>query len=99
MKTMFFATVAASVALSGAFAQSSEVGQRAKNQQDRIAQGIKSGKLSAGQTARLEKGEAKINHEVHNDRAANGGKLTQGEKAQVNRQQNRMSGRIYRDKH
>jgi hypothetical protein len=40
------------------------VGQRRDNQQDRIAQGIQSGKLNAGQTARLEKGEAGINHEV-----------------------------------
>lgn len=99
MKKLFLATVAASVALSGAFAQTSEVGQRAENQQDRIAQGVKSGKLSAGQTARLESREAGINHEVHNERAANGGRLTNGERAQVNRQQNRMSGRIYKAKH
>ena len=99
MKTLCLATVAAAVTLSAAFAQSSEVGQRRENQQDRIAQGVKSGKLSAGQTARLENREAGINHEVHNDRAANGGKLTRGEKAQVNRQQNRMSRRIYRAKH
>ena len=77
----------------------SEVGQRAENQQDRIAQGIKSGQLTAGETAHLEKNEAKINNEVRNDRAANGGKLTTQEKQQVNRQQNRQSRQIYRDKH
>ena len=77
----------------------SEVGKRAENQQDRIAQGIRSGQLTAGETARLEGHEAGINHEIHNDRAANGGHLTAAEKAQVNRQQNRQSGRIYRDKH
>jgi hypothetical protein len=77
----------------------SEVGQRQENQQDRIAQGIKSGSLKAGQTARLEKGESAINQEVHTDRKINGGKLTSGEKAQVNRQQNRMSGKIYKAKH
>jgi len=77
----------------------SEVGKRAENQQDRIAQGIKSGQLTAGEAAHLENNEAKINQEVHNDRAANGGKLTQQEKAQVNRQQNRESRQIYRDKH
>ena len=54
----------------------SEVGKRAENQQDRIAQGVKSGQLTAGEAANLEKDEAKINHEVRNDRAANGGKLT-----------------------
>jgi hypothetical protein len=76
-----------------------EVGKRAENQQDRIAQGIKSGELTAGEAAHLESNEAKINREVRNDRAANGGKLTPQEKAQVNRQQNRMSRQIYRDKH
>jgi cytoskeletal protein RodZ len=76
-----------------------EVGQRRENQQDRIAQGIASGKLNAGQTARLEKGEAGINHEVAADRAANGGKLTGAEKSQINGQQNVASGKIYRAKH
>jgi hypothetical protein len=77
----------------------SEVGKRAENQQDRIAQGIKSGQLTAGETANLESRESKINKEVRSDRKANGGKLTQQEKAQVNRQQNKMSRQIYRDKH
>jgi len=77
----------------------SEVGKRAENQQDRIAQGIKSGQLTAGEAAHLESNEAKINKEVHNDRAANGGKLTPQERKQVNRQQNRTSRQIYRDKH
>jgi len=77
----------------------SEVGKRAENQQDRIAQGIKSGQLTAGEAAHLENNEAKINKEVRNDRAANGGKLTPKERAQVNRQQNRTSRQIYRDKH
>ena len=77
----------------------SEVGKRAENQQDRIAQGIKSGQLTAGEAAHLENNEAKINKEVRNDRTANGGKLTPQERAQVNRQQNRTSRQIYRDKH
>jgi hypothetical protein len=76
-----------------------EVGKRAENQQDRIGQGIKSGQLTAGEAAHLENNEAKINHEVRNDRAANGGKLTPQERAKVNRQQNRQSRQIYRDKH
>ena len=80
-------------------APKSEVGKRAENQQDRIAQGVKSGQLTAGETAHLENNEAKINREVKADRAANGGKLTAQEKAQVNRQQNRESRQIYRDKH
>jgi hypothetical protein len=77
----------------------SEVGKRAENQQDRIAQGIKSGQLTSGEAANLETKEAKINQEVRSDRAANGGKLTAQEKAQITRQQNRASRQIYRDKH
>jgi hypothetical protein len=77
----------------------SEVGKRAENQQDRIAQGVNSGQLTAGETKNLEQNESRINQEVHNDRAANGGKLTQQERQQVNRQQNKMSKQIYKDKH
>jgi|ERR1700674_3057695 ketol-acid reductoisomerase len=72
---------------------------RKENQQDRIAQGIRSGQLTAGEAAHLEHNQAKINQEVRADRQANGGKLTAQEKAQVNRQQNRQSRQIYRDKH
>ncbi len=76
-----------------------EVGARRENQQDRIAQGIASGQLTAGETARLEHKEAGLNKEVRTDRQANGGSLTPQERRQVNRQQNRLSGQIYRDKH
>jgi hypothetical protein len=77
----------------------SEVGQRQENQQDRIAQGIKSGQLTAGETAKLENNQRGINQQVRADRAANGGKLTAGEKAQVNHEQNRQSRNIYNKKH
>ena len=77
----------------------SEVGQRERLQQERIAQGVKSGQLTSGETARLEGREAHINKEVHNDRVANGGTLTQAERRQVNHQENRTSRAIYRKKH
>jgi hypothetical protein len=80
-------------------APKTEVGARRENQQDRIANGVASGKLSAGQTARLEKGESSINKEVKTDRSANGGKLTAAERKQVNQQQNQESRKIYRAKH
>jgi hypothetical protein len=75
------------------------VNGRAFNQQGRIAQGMASGKLTAGESKNLENREANINKEVHNDRAANGGALTQQERNQVNRQQNNVSRSIYDDKH
>jgi len=77
----------------------SEVGKRAENQQDRIAQGINSGQLTAGEAANLEHKEAALNQEVGKDRAANGGKRTAQERAQVNRQQNHLSNQIYNKKH
>jgi hypothetical protein len=77
----------------------SEVGQRQENQQDRIAQGVKSGQLTAGETAKLENNQRAINQQTRADRAANGGKLTGGEKAQINREQNRQSKNIYNKKH
>jgi len=67
------------------------VAQRKENQQDRIANGVKSGQLTAGETANLETKEAAINKETAADRAANGGKLSAAEKKQVNRQHNQMS--------
>jgi len=76
-----------------------KVGQRRENQQDRIAQGVKSGQLTAGETAKLENQQKGINQQVKADRAANGGKLTNGEKAQVNHEQNQASKNIYNKKH
>jgi hypothetical protein len=99
MKSTLLSVGAAAFLTVAAFAQSSEVGQRAENQQDRIAQGVKSGQLTAGETANLEKKESAIHQEVRTDRALNGGKLTAAEKAQVNGQQNRVSGQVYSDKH
>jgi hypothetical protein len=75
------------------------VAQRKENQQDRIANGVKSGQLTAGETANLETKEAAINGETKADRAANGGKLTAAEKAKINGQQNNLSKQIYKDKH
>lgn len=75
------------------------VNGRRYTQQGRIANGISSGQLTPGETKNLENREARVNGEVHNDRAANGGTLTPGERQQVNRQQNNMSRSIYDDKH
>jgi hypothetical protein len=77
----------------------SKVGQRQENQQDRIAQGIKSGQLTAGETAKLENQQKGINQQVAADRKANGGTLTASEKKQVNHEQNTASKNIYHKKH
>ena len=76
-----------------------EINERQRNQQKRIGEGVENGSLTPAETARLEKQEAAIHHEVKTERQANGGKLTAQERRQVNRQQNRESRRIYRQKH
>jgi hypothetical protein len=81
------------------FAQDPKLAERKENQQDRIANGVKSGALTPHETSKLENKESKINQEVRTDRKANGGNLTNNEKKQINQQQNKVSKDIYRDKH
>jgi len=75
------------------------INQRLENQQDRIAQGIQSGQLTAREAANLENRESALDNEIRADRRADGGRLTRAERAQINRQLNYTSHRIYRDKH
>ena len=76
-----------------------QVGQRRENQQDRIANGVRNGSLTPGQTAKLENKEQGVNKEVAGMRQANGGKLTNADKKAVNKQQNKLSKQIYNKKH
>ena len=98
MKAMTMAVLAAALGISLA-ANAAEVDRREQRQQERIAQGVKSGELTPRETARLERKEARIHREIEHDRAANGGHLTPAERRQINRQQNRVSRQIYREKH
>jgi len=96
--------VAATAALAGVLmlpssAEAGRIKKRAENQQDRIAQGVKSGALTARETARLERKEARLNHEVRDMREDNGGTLTKKDRAIVNHQQNVLSRDIFRQKH
>lgn len=75
------------------------INQRKENQQDRIAQGVKSGQLTAGETSRLERQEAGINKEERGMRAQDNGHLTKQDRKTLHQQQNQESRRIYRDKH
>jgi hypothetical protein len=77
----------------------SGIGKTEQMQQEHIAQGMKSGQLTAGESTQLENEESKINTERHNDITANGGKLTPQERAQIKQQQKQVSSQIYKDKH
>ncbi len=74
-----------------------EVKNREENQQDRVAQGLNSGRLTAGETARLEKGEAKIEHD--RQKALADGAMTHRERRKLNHEENRESKKIFRAKH
>jgi len=76
-----------------------EVNGRETNQQNRIAQGVNSGKLTAPEQAQLQKSGNRIQKQEGNDIAKNDGHLTPGEKARLNREENRRSRQIYKDKH
>ena len=67
---------------------------REANQQQRTAQGLRSGQMTSGEAARSNNRQAGVDREVHNDRTANGGAMNQQQRQQVNRQQNANSRQI-----
>ena len=71
--------------------------QRNINQQQRIEQGVKSGGLTNRETARLERGEARIDRKEA--RAGANGKVNAAEQRRIQRAENRESRRIYKEKH
>jgi len=75
------------------------INQRRVHQQHRIAQGIRSGRLNARQSARLERREASIGRQVRHMRAAGRGRLARVDRVRLNRRLNRTSRAIYRAKH
>jgi hypothetical protein len=76
-----------------------EIGQRRENQQDRIAQGIRSGQMTPGEASRQEGREQGLTREIAGMRQENGGRLSPSERNLVNHQQNQQSRQIYREKH
>jgi len=80
-------------------ARVNQVNGRETNQQDRIANGVKNGQLTPGQTARLERGEQRLQNNEKKDMAKDDGHLTKQNQHQLNKEANHMSKRIYKDKH
>lgn len=66
--------------------------QRDVNQESRIERGLKSGQLSTGEAARLERGEARIDSMEKN--ALKDGNLSTEEASRIQRAQNQESARI-----
>ena len=76
-----------------------QVNGREENQQQRIANGVSSGKLSAQQTSHLEGREANLQKTEQKDMAAHNGHLTKGEQKNLKHRENNISKSIYKDKH
>jgi hypothetical protein len=88
-----FALIVSAPLASIVFAQTvgTEV-QRDVNQENRIDQGLKSGQLSTGEAAKLERGEARIDRMESN--AQKNGNLSPQEAARIQQAQNQESRRI-----
>lgn len=111
IKNMFLAATLAAVAApvaaqntdahahSKALTRQPAVQQRKQHQQKRIAHGIQSGKLTAGEAASLEKKEAGLNAEERDMREDNHGRLIAANRAKLRHQRNQVSKAIYHDKH
>ncbi|MGA3214050.1 MAG: hypothetical protein ABSD20_22325 [Terriglobales bacterium] len=76
-----------------------QVNRREQDQQNRIAKGVKNDNLTPGQTAHLEKGEARLERNEKKDMANDNGHLTKQNQKQLNQEANKESARIYNDKH
>ncbi len=83
--------------MSNAQTKTPDVTKRQENQQERIAQGVQNGELTARETKHLEGREAKIQHDKKEAKAD--GKVTPRERAKLQREENRTSRAIHRQKH
>ncbi|HVV44928.1 MAG TPA: hypothetical protein VHC72_06970 [Bryobacteraceae bacterium] len=99
MNRTFVVTAFAAIIAVAPLASAGVIGNRKDRQQDRIAQGVKSGELNPRETARLERRESSLNRQIRAERAQNNGRLTHAEQRQVDRRQDRLSRQIYRNKH
>lgn len=98
LKLVSFMVIGAAF-LSFNYAFAGEVDQRLDNQQQRIDNGVASGKMTQAQANHLDARDARINAARKRDLRAHGGKLTPAERRRLNRRENRVSRRIYHDKH
>ncbi len=76
-----------------------QVNSREQNQQNRIANGMKSGAVTPKEGAKLERQQQHIVNQEKKDMAKDNGHLTKADQAQLNREQNRASKNIYDKKH
>ena len=73
--------------------------KREFNQQRRIGNGVRSGRLTPGQGFRLERQQRNFHRQFRALRARHNGRLTMRERRMFHRRQNIASRRIFRAKH
>jgi hypothetical protein len=76
-----------------------QVNSRLNNQNARIRQGERSGKLSKGQAHQLHEEDHAMRNQERAEAAEHGGHITKGEQRQLNREENAESRQIYNEKH
>ena len=76
-----------------------EVNRREHRQQQRIANGIRTGKLSPAEASQLENQERALKVQERQEVRANGGYLTKQQQRQLNQEENTLNHEIYQDKH
>ena len=76
-----------------------EVNAREQNQQNRIANGMKSGAVTPKEGVKLEKQQQHINNQEKKDMAKDNGHLTKANQTKLNKEQNKASENIYDKKH
>jgi len=67
-------------------------------QQQRIAEGIKTGELTPAEVMRLEKREVELKKQIKEERKDNGGKLTSEEHKAIEKELDEISKKIHKDK-
>jgi hypothetical protein len=94
--TLGFAQAASQKAPAPEQRHAATINQRRAFQQHRIAQGVRTGRLSRLQARKLERREVSIGRQVHHMRRANGGRLNHMQRARINHRLNRTGRAINR---
>jgi len=76
-----------------------QINQREQKEQNRVANGIKSGALTPQEAAQAENREGQIINQEKRDEAANGGHLTKAERRQINQEQSKLGSKTYHEEH
>jgi hypothetical protein len=98
MRTKILFAAALGVAAVAAAPAEARINQRQAHQQQRIAHGVAGGQLTARETYRLERQEARIAGYEARSRADGGG-LSARERVRIEHMQDRESRRIHRQRH